>query len=166
MVSAGGSGARSRTTFLAIAIGDGERGVAWNGGRGRESGPPAADRERQSSALSGLAGCAIRSSGPEARNGRTAMRRRRSYVVSLEEPVALLAETDRTVRRRDAGLHHVWRSRFARRYDRSLRRLRELQAQELRRPSHAIGRRRGGAAVGSEIGDLAVLSGEPAPGAA
>ena len=32
-----GSGARSRTTFLAIAIGDGDRGVAWNGGRGRES---------------------------------------------------------------------------------------------------------------------------------
>ncbi len=52
MDSAGGSGARSRTTFLAIAIGDGDRGVTWNGGRGRESGPPAAARERQGSALS------------------------------------------------------------------------------------------------------------------
>src|SRR5208337_1372191 len=50
MGSAGGSGARSRTTFLAVAIGDGDRGVAWNGGRGWESGPPAADRERQGSA--------------------------------------------------------------------------------------------------------------------
>src|SRR5271165_6475143 len=50
MGSARGSGARSRTTFLAIAIGEGDRGVAWTGGRGWESGPPAADRERQGSA--------------------------------------------------------------------------------------------------------------------
>ena len=48
-----GIGREIAHNILAIAIGDGDRGVAWNGGRGRESGPPAADRERQGSALSG-----------------------------------------------------------------------------------------------------------------
>src|SRR5208282_2258330 len=50
MGSAGGSGARSRTTFLTVAIGDAGRGWPGNGAKEGMSGPPAADRERQGSA--------------------------------------------------------------------------------------------------------------------
>ncbi len=53
MGSVGASGGNWHITFLVITIGDAGGGLPGKGARERESGPPAADWERQRSALSG-----------------------------------------------------------------------------------------------------------------